>query len=148
MQVHTLDTPTQNRSRPTRERLRATPGPVGPFRFLFRYAMRHKLGHAIVLASVLTAVVAAVSTQYGLKYLIDIVSHGPNTSTQSAVWIGFGLLCGLIAADNLMWRVGGWSAARTFVAVTGDIRRDLFDHLSRPLAELLRRAAARRSGRP
>ena len=41
------------------------------------------------------------------------------------------LLCGLIAADNLLWRVGGWAAAHTFVAVTGDIRRDLFAHLSR-----------------
>jgi ATP-binding cassette subfamily B protein len=104
---------------------------MGPFRFLFHYVRRHPIGHAVVLASVVLAVVAAVSTQYGLKYLIDIVSHGPNAATESAVWVGFGLLCGLIAADNLMWRVGGVAAARTFVAVTGDIRRDMFDHLSR-----------------
>ena len=69
----------------------------GPFGFLFHYVRRHPLGHAVVLVSVVLAVVAAVSTQYGLKYLIDIVSHGPNTATETAVWIGFGLLCGLIA---------------------------------------------------
>ena len=40
------------------------------------------------------------------------------------------MLCALVAADNLLWRVAGWSAAYTFVAVTGDIRRDLFGHLS------------------
>jgi len=107
------------------------PSGMGAFRFLFHYVRRHPIGHAVVLGSVVAAVVAAVSTQYGLKYLIDIVSHGPNTATESSIWIGFGALCALIAADNLMWRVGGWTAARTFVTVTGDIRRDLFDHLSR-----------------
>jgi ATP-binding cassette subfamily B protein len=124
MEVQTLDIPT-----PTAH-AKVLAG-MGPFRFLFHYVRRHPLGHAVVLTSVLLAVVAAVTTQYGLKYLIDIVSHGPNTTTESAVWIGFGVLCGLIAMDNLMWRVGGWAAARTFVAVTGDIRRDMFDHLSR-----------------
>ena len=49
---------------------------------------------------------------------------------QDKVWGGFALLCGLVAADNLLWRVGGYAAHRTFVAVTGDIRRDLFTHLS------------------
>jgi ATP-binding cassette subfamily B protein len=124
MELHTLTAP----SRTTAGR---PPAGSGPFGFLFHYVRRHPTGHAVVLVSVVLAVAAAVSTQYGLKYLIDIVSHGPNTATEKAVWIGFGLLCGLIAADNLMWRVGGWMAARTFVAVTGDIRRDLFDHLSR-----------------
>jgi ATP-binding cassette subfamily B protein len=46
------------------------------------------------------------------------------------VWAAFAVLCALIAADNLMWRVGGYAAARTYVAVTGDIRRDLFAWLS------------------
>ncbi len=40
------------------------------------------------------------------------------------------MLCSLVAADSLLWRVAGWAAAYTFVAVTGDIRRDLFGHLS------------------
>jgi ATP-binding cassette subfamily B protein len=106
-------------------------GGIGPFRFLFHYVRSHPWGHATVVFSVLCAVVAAVCTQYGLKYLIDIVSHGPDSAAKAAVWTGFAFLCGLIAADNLMWRVGGWAASHTFVAVTGDIRRDLFNHLSR-----------------
>ncbi len=40
------------------------------------------------------------------------------------------MLCSLVAADSLLWRLAGWAAAYTFVAVTGDIRRDLFGHLS------------------
>jgi ATP-binding cassette subfamily B protein len=99
-----------------------------PIAFLWHYVLRHKLGHATVFLSVLVAVVCAVSTQYGLKHLIDIVSAGP--SRDGRIWWAFALLCSLVAADNLLWRVGGWAAARTFVAVTGDIRRDLFAHLS------------------
>jgi ATP-binding cassette, subfamily B, bacterial len=78
--------------------------------------------------SVLVAVTCAVSAQYGLKHLIDIVAAGP--SLDGRVWWAFALLCSLVAADNLLWRVAGWAAAYTFVAVTGDIRRDLFRHLS------------------
>jgi ATP-binding cassette, subfamily B, bacterial len=104
-------------------RLRARP--IG---FLWHYICRHPWGHAIVFGSVLLAVVCAVSTQYGLKHLIDIVAGGP--SNDGRVWSAFALLCVLVAADNLLWRVGGWAAARTFVAVSGDIRRDLFAHLS------------------
>ena len=46
------------------------------------------------------------------------------------VWGAFGFLCALVAADNLLWRVGGYMAHRTFVAVTGDIRRDMFAYLA------------------
>jgi ATP-binding cassette subfamily B protein len=64
-----------------------------------------------------------------MKYLIDVVSRGHDAAS-ALVWGAFALLCGLVAADNLLWRVGGYAAHRTFVAVTGDIRRDLFAHLS------------------
>jgi ATP-binding cassette subfamily B protein len=40
------------------------------------------------------------------------------------------LLAALIAADNFLWRVASWIASYTFVAVTGDLRRDLFRHLT------------------
>ncbi|MBV9748173.1 MAG: ABC transporter ATP-binding protein, partial [Acetobacteraceae bacterium] len=69
-----------------------------------------------------------VSTQYGLKHLIDIVAAGP--THDSRIWWAFAMLCALVAADNLLWRLGGWAAAYTYVAVTGDMRRDLFAHLS------------------
>ena len=98
-----------------------------PLRFLGHYVLRHRGGHAVVWSSVLLAVICSVSTQYGLKALIDIVARPPGTA---GAWSAFAVLCALIAADNLMWRVGGMMAARVFVAVTGDIRRDLFAHLS------------------
>ena len=100
-----------------------------PLAYLFYYIAKHPAGHLTVLISVLLAVGCSVSTQYGMKLLIDIVSSGL-VAGQDKVWGGFALLCGLVAADNLLWRVGGYAAHRTFVAVTGDIRRDLFAHLS------------------
>src|SRR3954465_9017720 len=102
--------------------------PAHPIGFLWHYVRCHPWGHATVFFSVLIAVVCAVSTQYGLKHLIDIVAAGPQHDGR--IWWAFALLCSLVAADNLLWRVGGWAAAYTFVAVTGDVRRDLFSHLS------------------
>ena len=100
-----------------------------PLRFLFRYIRQHPLGHAIVLVSVLLAVGCSVSTQFGMKHLIDVVSMGQEKGAP-LVWGAFALLCALVAADNLLWRVAGYAGHITFVAVTGDIRRDLFAYLS------------------
>ena len=36
----------------------------------------------------------------------------------------------LIAADNFLWRIASWIASFTFVGVTGDLRRDIFRHLT------------------
>ena len=36
----------------------------------------------------------------------------------------------LIAADNLLWRVASFIGSFTFVKVTGDLRSDLFRHLT------------------
>src|ERR1700733_3088880 len=99
-----------------------------PIGFLWNYVRRHPWGHATVFFSVLIAVVCAVSLQYGRKHLIDIIAVGPAKAT--GLWLAFVVLCSLVAADILLWRGAGWSAAYTFVAVTGDIRRDLFGHLS------------------
>jgi len=100
-----------------------------PLAFLAHYQRRHPLGHAIVLLSVLLAVGASVSTQYGMKHLIDVIAGGP-AAAGARIWWAFAVLAALVAADNLLWRVAGYSAARTFVAVTGDIRADLFAFLS------------------
>ena len=99
-----------------------------PIWFLWHYVRRHPWGHATVVLSVMVAVTCAVSVQYGLKHLIDIIAAGPGKAT--GLWMAFALLCSLVAADSLLWRVAGWAAAYTFVAVTGDVRRDLFAHLS------------------
>ncbi|MGD0105069.1 MAG: ABC transporter ATP-binding protein [Rhodopila sp.] len=100
-----------------------------PLAFMFSYIRRHPAGHLTVLLSLIVAVACGVSTQYGMKYLIDIVATGQQAAGNK-VWTAFALLCGLVAADNLAWRVGGYAAHRSFVAVTGDIRRDLFQHLA------------------
>lgn len=103
----------------------SAPEHVRPQRFLLRAILSHKLGHATILASVILAVACSVLSQYAVKNLVDVLTSGH----RSAVWGAFGLLALLITADNLSWRVGGFVAARSFVAVTGDLRRALFDHM-------------------
>ena len=97
-----------------------------PLAFILRYVRRRPLSHAFILAAVLGAVACSVGTQYGVKFLVDTLSHGAN----AGVWTAFVLLGSLIAADNLLWRLASWIGNFTFVAVTGDIRRDLFRHLT------------------
>jgi ATP-binding cassette subfamily B protein len=99
-----------------------------PFAFIFRYVRFRAASHAMIVAAVLAAVGCSVTTQYGVKHLVDQLASGPATS--HAIWFAFALLVGLIAADNLLWRVAGWVASFTFVRVTGDLRRDLFRHLT------------------
>jgi ATP-binding cassette, subfamily B, bacterial len=99
-----------------------------PLAFLFRFIRRHPFAHAVVLTSVFSAVGCALASQYAIKHLIDVLSQGRHHP--GPLWGAFAILVGLIAADNMLWRVGGWFAAHTFVAVTGDLRRDLFQYLS------------------
>jgi ATP-binding cassette subfamily B protein len=100
-----------------------------PLGFLARYVRLHPIGHAVILAAVLVAVGCGVGTQYGMKHLIDVIAGGP-AAAGTRVWWAFALLAGLAAADNMLWRVAGYTAARTYVAVTGDIRAELFAFLS------------------
>ncbi len=97
-----------------------------PIAFMLRYVRRHLAGHLVVLVSVVLAVGCSIASQYSVKHLVDTLTagaHGP-------VWGAFILLAGLIAADNLLWRLGGWVASHSFVSVTGDLRRDLFKYLT------------------
>ena len=98
-----------------------------PFAFVFRYIRLRPGSHLLVLTAVVAAVACSVSTQYGVKYLVDTLS---GTGIGSNVWFAFLLLVSLIAADNLLWRLASWVANFTFVGVTGDLRRDLFRHLT------------------
>jgi ATP-binding cassette subfamily B protein len=97
-----------------------------PLVFVYRYVRLRPLSHGIILVSVLAAVACSTSTQYGVKYLVDVLSHPGGASP----WTAFALLGSLIAADNLLWRVASWIANYAFVGVTGDLRRDLFRHLT------------------
>jgi ATP-binding cassette subfamily B protein len=97
-----------------------------PLAFIFRYLRLRPVSHAVILTAVLAAVICSVGTQYGVKYLVDTLSSGVN----AGVWTAFCLLGSLIAADNLLWRVASWIANFAFTGVTGDLRRDLFRHLT------------------
>jgi ATP-binding cassette subfamily B protein len=62
-----------------------------------------------------------------VKFLVDTLSGG---GAAAAAWQAFTLLVALIVADNLLWRVASWIASYTFAGVTGDMRCDLFRHLT------------------
>ena len=100
-----------------------------PLAFMARYVLHHKLQHALILLSVVVAVIAVVGSSYAVHYLVDTLT-GYRGGPMRPVWIAVGLLGLLICVDNLAWRVGGWVATHAFVAVTGDLRRDLFRHLT------------------
>ncbi len=97
-----------------------------PLAFIFRYVRQRPIAHAVIFTAVLAAVACSVGTQYGVKYLVDVLANHDN----AGIWIAFGLLGSLITFDNLLWRLASWIANFAFVSVTGDLRRDLFRHLT------------------
>jgi ATP-binding cassette subfamily B protein len=99
-----------------------------PFAFVMRYLRQRPAAHIVILVTVAAAVACSVGTQYGVKYLVDNLAAGP--THDGGVWLAFAFLVGLIAADNFLWRIASWTASFTFVGVTGDLRRDIFRHLT------------------
>ncbi len=108
------------------ERLELETLAARPLLFMLHYVRRHLLAHGVVLLSVVAAVGFATLSQYAVKHLVDVLS----ARDVSGAWLAFALLACLIAADNACWRIGGWVATHAFVSVTGDMRRDLFQHLT------------------
>ena len=99
-----------------------------PLPFVLRYLRQRSAAHAVILSAVIAAVACSVGTQYGVKNLVDSLSAGPVHA--GGVWLAFIFLMSLIAADNFLWRIASWVASFTFVGVTGDLRRDMFRHLT------------------
>jgi ATP-binding cassette, subfamily B, bacterial len=99
-----------------------------PLAFVLRYLRKRLTPHVVIFVSVVAAVACSVGTQYGVKHLVDGLSAGP--AHAGRVWLAFVLLMSLIAADNFLWRIASWTASFTFVGVTGDLRRDVFRHLT------------------
>ena len=99
-----------------------------PFPFVLRYLRQRLAAHVVILSAVVAAVACSVGTQYGVKNLVDSLSAGP--TLDGGVWLAFVFLMSLIAADNFLWRIASWTASFTFVGVTGDLRRDMFRHLT------------------
>jgi ATP-binding cassette, subfamily B, bacterial len=100
----------------------------GPVLFLWHYVRRRLARHLVVLLAVLTAVSCAVGAQYAVKNLVDVLVAGDPSDWE--LWGAVAILLGLVAGDNLLWRLAGWIATSAFVAVGGDLRLDLFEHLS------------------
>src|SRR5271155_2785177 len=99
-----------------------------PLPFVLRYLRQRPASHVFIVTAVFAAVACSVSTQYGVKYLVDSLSAGSERADH--VWLAFVFLMSLIAADNFLWRIASWTASFTFVGVTGDLRRDIFRHLT------------------
>jgi ATP-binding cassette subfamily B protein len=97
-----------------------------PIAFVGHYLRHRPTSHLVIVTAVTAAVACSVGTQYGVKHLVDGLSGGHG----DGVWLGFVFLISLIAADNLLWRIASWTASFTFVGVTGDLRRDIFRHLT------------------
>jgi len=87
------------------------------------------LAHAFVAVAVLAAVGCSVGTQYGVRLLVDALS-GAGRNDPGQAWTAFWILIALVASDNLLWRVASYVSSYVFVAVTGDLRNDLFRHLT------------------
>ena len=99
-----------------------------PFAFLARYLRHRPWSHARdsrFSCSLPSAVRSPLSMR--VKFLVDtLAGHAPG----DGIWLAFLFLASLIAADNLLWRLASWIASYAFVGVTGDMRRDLFRHLT------------------
>jgi ATP-binding cassette, subfamily B, bacterial len=100
-----------------------------PLAFVTRYVRTRPIAHTVIGIALIAAVGCSVGAQFAIKLLVDILAGG-SAGNDLHIWLGFLLLATLIAADNLLWRLAGWIASSTLVAVTGDLRRDLFRHLT------------------
>ena len=101
-----------------------------PVAFLFRHLRAHAGSHVVIMLAVLGAVGCSVGANYAVKHLIDTLSGNPSQIGATAVWTAFAILAGVITADNMLWRVGGWIAADRFPRATASMRAELFRHLS------------------
>jgi ATP-binding cassette subfamily B protein len=97
-------------------------------RLLFRYVGQHPVEHAMVTLAIVAAVGCTLGSQFAIRNLIDALPGG--RAHPAHVVNAFLVIVGLLFADNLFWRVAGWASVRTFVAVTGDVRRELFGYLT------------------
>ncbi|WP_120008611.1 ABC transporter ATP-binding protein [Teichococcus vastitatis] len=111
----------------TSDLLRLSRRPIG---FLLRHLRPYAGSHVTIMITVLGAVACSVGANYAVKNLIDTLAGGPSNVSGTAVWTAFAILAGIITADNMLWRIGGWIAADRFPRATASMRAELFHHLS------------------
>lgn len=102
--------------------------PDTPVRFLLHYMRRRPLQFGGLFLLILGAAGCAVAVQWGMKLLVDAMAATDRATAD--VWTPLTLFLGLILAENVLWRAGGWLGCRAVVASGIDIRLDLFRHLS------------------
>ncbi|AWJ85968.1 ABC transporter (plasmid) [Azospirillum sp. TSH58] len=102
--------------------------PDRPGRFLMRYIRRRPWSFGGLFSVIVAAAGCAVAVQYGMKLLIDAMASPDRAAAD--VWTPLGLFLGFIAAENVLWRLGGWLGCRTVLATGVDMRLDLFRHLT------------------
>jgi ATP-binding cassette, subfamily B, bacterial len=98
-----------------------------PFSLIARYVWRHRWLHGLVLLAIIAASLASVGSRYSMKFLVDAVAAGPDE--MGTIWMVVAIFTAFVGADNMLWRVAGWAAARAFPSVGLDLRLDLFKHL-------------------
>ncbi len=100
-----------------------------PFPFVLRYLRRRLPSHVVILSAVVACGCLlgrhAIRREEPGRRVV-----GRDRQSANGVWLAFALLMSLIAADNFLWRIASWTASYTFVSVTGDLRRDMFRHLT------------------
>ncbi|WP_069268997.1 ABC transporter ATP-binding protein, partial [Paraburkholderia nodosa] len=99
-----------------------------PISLLLRYVRAHPYGHLVVLSGIVAAIACSLGAQFATKNLIDTLPAGH--AHPGRVVEAFLIIVALLFADNLFWRLAGLAGVRTFVAVTGDVRRELFGYLT------------------
>src|SRR5215217_1080630 len=107
------------------------PLPTRPWPFLGRYVRRHLPLSTAAFIAVVGGASCAVGAQYGLKLLVDRMSTGAPGGALTPLVLSVALFLGLLAAENLCWRLGGWLGSRAVIRIGADLRLDLFDVVSR-----------------
>jgi ATP-binding cassette subfamily B protein len=107
-----------------------TPGPI-PERalpFLLRYVRMRPWLFGTVFTVIVGAAACAVGVQYAMKLLIDAMDA--ENRQAALVWAPLALFIGLIAMENVLWRLGGVIGSKAVIATGVDLRLDLFEHLT------------------
>ncbi|WP_448208059.1 ABC transporter ATP-binding protein [Azospirillum sp. sgz302134] len=104
------------------------PIPSRPVGFLMRYVRLRSWSFGGLFAIIVSAAACAVAVQYGMKLLVDAMAAPDRASAD--IWTPLALFLGLIAMENVLWRLGGWLGCRTVLATGVDMRLDLFSHLT------------------
>ncbi len=103
------------------------PFPIRPVPFLLRYVRLRPWMHVGLIGIAISGAACSVAVQYGMKLIVDGMA-GANNEGHQAVWFALSLFVGLIAIENILWRLSGWLGCRTVVAAGVDIRLDVFNH--------------------